>query len=251
MRILKNFKISVFLVGIMMILALLCFSRPVQATQQQDESNYIYIIENGKAEILWYRGNGGDVTIPSTLGGAPVIRIGNSAFNVWNKLSITSIDIPQGVTSIGDQAFGGCYRLTSITIPQGVTSIGDGAFNGCSRLTNINIPQGVISIGKYTFRDCSSLTSITIPQGVLSIGERAFYDCQSLINIIIPKSVTSIGNSAFNGCSSLFSVIFNSPTTIITGEAFPMRTTIIGYNISTAKDYAAKYINVFEPIVSQ
>lgn len=256
------------------IIMVLCFSRPVQATQQQDESDYIYTIENGKAEILLYRGSGGDVTIPSTLGGAPVIRIGDWAFNSWNKSSLTSINIPQGVTSIGNSAFSGCSRLTSINIPQGITSIGNWAFNGCIRVTSINIPQGVTSIGKCTFRDCMSLTNINIPQGVTRIDDSAFYDCHSLINIIIPKSVTSIGNSAFSGCNSLFSINipqevtsigeyafrncnnlisirFNSATIKLTGEVFPSIIKIIGYDPSTAKDYAIKYKNIFEPIILQ
>jgi hypothetical protein len=83
--------------------------------------------------------------------------------------TITSIDIPNTVTSIGISAFSGCTSLTSITIPSSVTSIGDRAFEDCDSLTSINIPSSVTSIGYTAFR-CESLTSIIInkPQGSIS-----------------------------------------------------------------------------------
>ena len=96
--------------------------------------------------------------------------------------------------------------MTSIDIPEGVTSIGARAFDGCSSLTSIDIPEGVTSIGDYAFRNCSSLTSIDIPDSVTSIGYETFYYCSSLTSIAIPEGVTSIGDSAFLGCSSLKSV---------------------------------------------
>ena len=74
---------------------------------------------------------------------------------------ITSITIPNSVTSIGNYAFYKCTSLTSITIPNSVTSIGNCAFYGCSRLTSITIPNSVTSIGSNAFAGCSSLTSIT------------------------------------------------------------------------------------------
>ena len=80
--------------------------------------------------------------------------------------SLQAIEIPEGVTSIGDSAFKGCSSLTSVTIPEGVTSIGDYAFYGCTGLTSVTIPEGVTSIGNYAFSACLSLTSLTIPEGV-------------------------------------------------------------------------------------
>ena len=115
--------------------------------------------------------------------------------------SLRSVTITGGNILYG--AFYGCHNLTSITIPEGVTSIGSSAFEGCSSLTSITIPEGVTSIGSYAFSGCRSLTSITIPESVTSIGSRAFYDCSSLTSITIPEGVTSIGYHAFFGCSSL------------------------------------------------
>ena len=91
---------------------------------------------------------------------------------------MTSITIPNSVTSIGDYAFQYCSSLTSITIPNSVTSIGDYAFSYCSGLTSITIPNSVTGIGRDAFSYCSGLTSITIPNSVTSIGDFAFYDCK-------------------------------------------------------------------------
>ncbi|MDR0920423.1 MAG: leucine-rich repeat protein, partial [Oscillospiraceae bacterium] len=91
----------------------------------------------------------------------------------------TEYIIPDGVNSIDDWAFDHS-DLTSITIPESVTSIGDAAFQSCENLTSISIPEGVTSIGTAMFNNCSSLTSITIPESVTSIGEDAFYNCDSL-----------------------------------------------------------------------
>ncbi len=120
---------------------------------------------------------------------------------------LTSITIPNSVTSIGNQAFSGCSGLTSITIPSSVTNIGLSAFEGCSGLTSITIPNSVTSIGNHAFRGCSGLTSITIPNSVTSIEDNAFYGCSGLTAITIPSSVTNIGWSAFEGCSGLTSVV--------------------------------------------
>ncbi len=145
---------------------------------------------------------------------------------------MTSVTIPNSVTSIGERAFYKCTGLTSVTIPNSVTSIGDRAFGSCSGLTSIKvesgnsvydsrencnaiietatntlisgckntiIPKSVTYIGDYAFSGCSGLTSITIPNSVTSIGERAFYSCNGLTRIDAypnPEKV-STGTSVF------------------------------------------------------
>ena len=179
--------------------------------------------------------------IPSSLKSVTVTG-GNILYGAfYNCSGLTSITIPNSVTSIGQSAFRNCSGLTSITIPDGVTSIGDYAFNGCSSLQDvyasnfskwcsidfgdstanplydaenffigekefvlegeIEVPQGTTKIGSYVFYGCSDITSITIPDSVTSIGNFAFSDCSSLTSITIPDNVTSIGNSAFSRCS--------------------------------------------------
>ena len=147
-----------------------------------------------------------------------VTSIGNSTFQDCSGL--TSIQLPSTVTNIGFRAFKNCSGLTSISIPSTVTSIDANAFDGCSGLTSISIPEGVTSIGNSAFSGCSSLTSISIPEGVTSIGNMAFSGCSSLTSISIPEGVTSIGNSAFSGCSSLTSISIPEGVTSIGYGAF-------------------------------
>ena len=119
--------------------------------------------------------------------------------------------IPESVTSIGGYAFS-TGSLTSITIPNNVTSIGEGAFRYCYSLTSITIPNSVTSIRTGTFLYCYSLTSITIPNSVTSIRTGAFSYCYGLTSVIIPNSVTSIGEHAFSYCSSLDTIYVEATT---------------------------------------
>ena len=112
----------------------------------------------------------------------------------YNNSEITSVQIKDGVTNIGSDAFKGCSGLTSIAIPNSVTSFGGNAFNGCSELTSITIPSGVTEIDNSAFENWSGLTSITIPSGVTEIGCNAFMNCSALTSITIPASVTSISS---------------------------------------------------------
>jgi len=249
-------KVNTFLISIMMIAILLCCSSQVQAAQDGD---YTYTVTAGKAQITKCTGVGGVVTIPSTLGGATVTSIGDWAFE--GCTDITSISIPQGLTSIGEGAFGDCVGITSINIPQGVTSIGYGAFGNCKGLTSITVDVDNLNYASKdgmlynkagtTLISCHvGLTSISLPQGVTSIGEWAFNGCEGLTSISIPQGVTSIGYGAFYGCEGLTSITIQSGTTTIfdTEYTIPATTKIIGYDISTAKDYATKYHNTFEVI---
>ncbi len=133
---------------------------------------------------------------------------------------LKTLDLGEGVTSIGKNAFEGCSSLASVTIGNSVTSIGGNAFSYCTGLASVNIPSSVTSIGSEAFYHCSGLTSVTIGSGVTSIGGNAFRDCTSLTSITIPNSVTSIGWSAFSGCSGLTSVTIPNSVTSIGADAF-------------------------------
>lgn len=130
--------------------------------------------------------------------------------------SVTSIEIPEGMTIIGGSAFNSCTSLTSIAIPNSVTSIGNDAFSSCFNLTSIKIPDGVTSIGNGAFSFCSGLTSITIPDGVTNISNLMFSNCTNLTSITIGNSVTNIGQMAFYDCTNLTEIDFSTHTTIPT-----------------------------------
>ncbi|MBE7012044.1 MAG: hypothetical protein E7415_05160 [Ruminococcaceae bacterium] len=169
-----------------------------------------YAVENGIFN--------GDVSIPRSIDGYMVNEIGERAFYYCSGL--TSITIPDSVTTIGEQAFFSCDGLTSVTIGDSVTSIGDYAFQSCKGLTNITIPDSVTSIGDDAFSYCSGLTSVTIGDSVTSIGDYAFFSCDGLTSVTIPDSVTSIGDDAFQSCKGLTSVTIGDSVTSIGDSAF-------------------------------
>ena len=146
--------------------------------------------------------------IPSTLKSVTVTGSDILYGAFYNCGGLTSVTIPDSVTSIGSSAFSGCSGLTSVTIPDSVTSIGGSAFSDCSGLTSVTIGDGVTSIGDYAFSGCSGLTSVVIPDSVTSIGDRTFDDCSSLTSVTIGDGVTSIGECAFLSCSDLTDVYY-------------------------------------------
>ena len=107
--------------------------------------------------------------------------------------NITSIEIPNSVVTIADQAFSNCLTLTSVHIPNSVTSIGDGAFRGCTSLVSVLIPDSVTALGDNAFNGCSKLSSITLSKSIKTLYEGTFLFCP-LKQITIP-STTSINVS--------------------------------------------------------
>ena len=168
-----------------------------------------------------------------------VTSIGKCAF--YYCRSLTSVTIPNSVTSIGEGAFCDCSSLNSVEIPNSVTSIGNNAFSGCNKITSIVIPNNVTQ-WDYAFRNCTKLTSIVISNGVTSIGHGAFYGCSSLTSIEIPNNVTSIGQNAFRDCSSLTSVTISNGVTNIGSYAFSgcssLTSIIIPNSVTIIGEYA-------------
>lgn len=116
--------------------------------------------------------------------------------------------------------FTDCTGITSVTLPNTVTSIGWGAFQNCVNMTNVNIPYGVNIIETFAFDGCTSLEFPELPESVTKIGSQAFRNCKSFIDIYIPKSVTLLCPEAFGGCSSLKHVYFANNKTYINAWAF-------------------------------
>lgn len=117
---------------------------------------------------------------------------------------VTEVTFEPGVTAIAQNLFSSCAKLTSIQIPDTVTSIGGGAF-ASTGLTDIQIPASVTTIGAYAFNG-TDLVSVTLPDGLKSVSANLFYECRSLESVYIPASVEVIGGNAFTYCEKLTQV---------------------------------------------
>ena len=179
-------------------------SRSEESTLHTTEDGYVFCVTGENVWLVGYTGTDSVLTLPETYNGKKY-EIHSYAFSGCTGL--TSVTIPNSVTSIEGWAFFGCKGLTSITIPDSVTSIGHDAFRGCTGLTSVTIGNSVTSIGYEAFSGCTGLTSITIPNSVTSIGEYAFSSCTGLTSVTIGSGVTSIGDSAFDWCYKLVEVL--------------------------------------------
>lgn len=134
-----------------------------------------------------------------------ITSIDKNAFLLCSGLK--SITIPSKVISIGDYAFDRCTGLTSIVIPNSVTEIGIEIFYACTGLKSATIGNGLTSTGKGLFSKCSALTDVVWGNKITTISQNTFSDCSSLVNIDIPTTVTSIESGAFSSCSALEKVV--------------------------------------------
>lgn len=145
-----------------------------------------------------------------------VTTISHGAFANCN---ISSVNVGNNVTLIGDNAFQKCENLTSITIPDNVTYVGSCAFYYCTKLASVSLSNSLELIDACSFEGCTNLTSITIPDNVKTIGEYAFQN-SGLTSVIIPDNTTSIKEHAFTGCSKLSSVNIGKSIESIGSVAF-------------------------------
>lgn len=147
------------------------------------ESDFEYGASNGRAIIRKYKGAGGTVEIPATLGGYPV-------------------------TGIKMQAFIECTSLKSVSMPESMTWIGDSAFAGCTGLKQVELSPNLTAIGPKSFYSCSDLTSVVVPDKVTSIESLAFFGCLKLESITIPAGITTLDSSFVYGCTNLKKIEF-------------------------------------------
>lgn len=173
----------------------------VQDAANEQLFDFVFTPDNTAAIVTNYKYNGAaaDVTIPSRYKGKPVTTIGHAAF--FNS-AVTSVTIPDSVTSISDDAFVNCPQLTNISIPNSVTYIGFFAFGSCTSLKSITLPSSLSSISGALFSGCSQLTTIHIPVSVTSIGNNAFADCPSLMTVTYPGSKTQWDDDIKKGSNS-------------------------------------------------
>ena len=175
----------------------------------------------------------GELVFPRSVNGDPVTTIlGNNSLTQAQKNQVTSVYIPDSVTTIGYEAFSGYTNLETVTFEQneatgvsdqsgtGLKEIGVQAFYFCSNLKEIVIPNTVTSIGDWIFRDCLGLTSVRLPNGITYIGEGVFCGCSGLTEIEIPASVTWIAPCAFCNCIGLTEIVIPASVKAIYTDAF-------------------------------
>ena len=248
----KPKRLISLLVAVCMMVAMLTFSAvPAFAADTStvrtaivDGYKYEYTIntEDDTATIKYFRGpvdsegnvdsaNNGpyDIDIPSELDHHPVTGLGAYSFSGYASASpyphnsyqigrnIRSVDIPQGVTSIGNHAFFDCFDLENITIPQSVTSIGDVAF-GCCKFTTLSLGENIETIGGGAFWHCSNLSEITIPENVKEIKNgyseniyyrKTFEGCSHLKCIILPAGFKSF-EASLRDCPTDCVIYYNN-----------------------------------------
>ena len=189
---------SVILAAVMMLGILTIAPLTVSAATY---GNFEYTLEDDyTCTITKYNGHAANVTIPSTIYGNKVTKIGNSSFRENNNLM--SVTIPNSVKEIDSYAFANCYSLSTVTFSNSLKSIGYSAF-AKTNLKKVTIPNSVTEIGHYAFSGCENLSSLTLSNKLESIGGCAFESCTSLTSVTLPNSVTEIGMAAFGSCSSL------------------------------------------------
>ncbi|HOX59393.1 MAG TPA: leucine-rich repeat domain-containing protein [Candidatus Paceibacterota bacterium] len=217
-------------------LTLLSWPTPL-AAQAED---FTWRTNNGTITILRYIGPGGAVTIPSTITYLPVVTIADYAFN--SCLTLTTVTIPDTVTSLGYNSFSGCRNLTNVTLGASVTNIGEAAFYYCFSLRAVIIPSSVTTIRTHAFSWCTNLNSVTISNGLKTIEGSAFDYCTGLTNVTIPNSVTGIGLGAFTRCASLITATIGDGIVTIGGNAFAFCTNLthitIGSSLTSIENYA-------------
>ena len=152
-------------------------------------------------------------------------------FNNWDeqpwasfRSEIQAVTIEDGVSSVGETAFSGCYKMTHVTLPKSVTTIREGAFAGCNKMTHVTLPADgkLQTIGKEAFIRCTALTSISLPKSATTIKDRAFSVCEALTSVTLPADgkLQTIGVNAFGGCVKLKSITLPHSVTKIESGAF-------------------------------
>ncbi len=187
------------------------------------EGDFLFNNVEGVNTLCAYVGNDSEISLPTDYKGKSYI-IGTNAF-VYDT-TITSVTIPNSVTSIGESAFRGCTGITNISIPNSVKNIDGFAFYG-SGLVEVELGNGIDTLETGTFAYCENLTKINLPVGIIQLGllynngqEGVFEGCSNLASIVIPESVTTIGALTFNSCSNLKEIEIPNSVTDIREGAF-------------------------------
>lgn len=163
------------------------------------------------------------IRVPAVHANKPVSELSSSAFNAASNFAcekITEIYLPSSIRTISSNAFFKCCGLKKIDIPEGVTNIGQDALRECTALETLHLPSTVVDIPGGLAQMCSSLKSVEFAGNIVHIGSYAFYQCSSLESIILPDSLTKLDGGAFNGCTSLKDVTMSCSVTSVGSSIF-------------------------------
>ena len=176
----------------------------VPAASAADDSltfgDFQYTVSDGAAAITKYTGTDANVTIPCEIDGMPVKSIERGAF--YNRYKLCSVEIPDGITEIGQRAFEWCSSLLTVEIPPSVKSIGQLAFEGCYNLSAVTLNEGLETIGADAFKNCRELDNVELPNSLKSLSTGLFEGCKSLTKVKLPEGIVVIPVDLFKNCTS-------------------------------------------------
>lgn len=168
--------------------------------------------KDGKKLLRYPSGRKGNFVVPDT-----VTSIAQDAFR---NSKVTSIQLPNGVSSIGNSAFYRCTKLETVNIPSGIKKIRKNMFYQCRSLTRMTLPSQIEVLGDSSFEGCRSLKTINLPSNLKKIGNNAFYNCKSLLAVSVPNKVKMIPEYAFKNCGALEKISLGSNIEEIGSSAF-------------------------------
>lgn len=170
-----------------------------------------------------------------------VTHIGSNAFKGTKIFTVT---LPVSVTSIGKKAFSGCKNLSTVSLPYGITTIEEGAFSGCPGLVKLDLPASLTTIGKSAFDGCKLLQSIYLSNRLTVVGEKAFAGCNSINNILcLPDIITSINAKKYGLAPGVVAAYYEAHTS-------ETSTSSLASNISNASPIPASSVKKETPNIT-
>ena len=135
-------------------------------------------------------------------------------------ISLKSVDLPNSITSLGDDCFSGCSSLKSVVVPGSVGKLGKKCFSSCDSLESVVLSYGIKELGENCFYECKSLKSVTLPEGITQLNNDTFSECSSLVSIKLPESIVGLGSDCFSYCTSLVSITLPAGIQTLGGRCF-------------------------------
>lgn len=181
---------------------------PIDPTSYEQDG-----VEYDLDEAGWTLSSGreasGDVVVPETVRGYPVVAVAEYAFR---DSAVESVTLPSSVLRIGSYAFMGCASLATADLGSGVTELPVGAFYGCAALESVILPDALVSVGENAFNACASLAALDLGDRLATMAYRAVSGCDALARLELPASLTRMGSAAVVSCDKLVEIVMLAPT---------------------------------------